>query len=188
MILREVLAFREPTLVADTAGGRSTTWATVDTIRGKVRPLSTRESLQAGALGSRVRYLVTVRRGQLEAAAVSVSTITRSSATATVTTATDHGLTSGDYVTIRGADQAEYNARVEVTVTAATTYTYTVTGTPASPATGTITSARLVPLDPSLAIAWTPSEDSAQASTLLEILGVRGVSPHWTELDCAVVT
>ncbi len=69
----------------------------------------------------------------------SVSSITLSTTTATVTTASAHGLTTGQSVTIAGADQAEYNGTFTITVTAASTFTYTVTGTPATPATGTIT-------------------------------------------------
>jgi len=67
-----------------------------------------------------------------------VSSITRSSTTATCSTATPHGRTTGEYVQIRGADQAEYNGTVQVTVTDSDTFTYTVSGSPATPATGTI--------------------------------------------------
>jgi hypothetical protein len=67
-----------------------------------------------------------------------VSSITRSSSTATLTTATAHGLTTGDYVTVSGADQSEYNVTAAVTVTSTTVFTYTVSGTPATPATGTL--------------------------------------------------
>lgn len=66
-------------------------------------------------------------------------TITRSSQTATVTH-TSHGKSTGEYVTIRGANQAEYNGTWQITNTGANTYTYTVAGSPATPATGTITS------------------------------------------------
>jgi len=67
----------------------------------------------------------------------SVTSITRATATATVT-CTAHGFTSGDQVNIRGADQSEYNGDFLVTVVDANTFTYTVSGTPATPATGTI--------------------------------------------------
>lgn len=67
-----------------------------------------------------------------------VSSITRSSSTATVTTSAAHNLTTGDYVTISGADQTEYNVTAAVTVTSSTVFTYTVSGTPVTPATGTI--------------------------------------------------
>lgn len=68
-----------------------------------------------------------------------ISSITRSSSTATVTTGSAHGLTTGDNVLIAGAAQTEYNGSFTVTVTSTTQFTYTVSGTPASPATGTIT-------------------------------------------------
>src|SRR3990167_5840369 len=67
------------------------------------------------------------------------SSITRSGATATVTTSITNTLVTGDIVTIAGADQAEYNGNFTITVTGGTTFTYAVSGTPASPATGTIT-------------------------------------------------
>ncbi len=70
---------------------------------------------------------------------VSVSSVTRSSATATATTASAHGYATGDYVTHAGADQTAYNGKAKITVTGPTTYTYPVSGSPATPATGTIT-------------------------------------------------
>ena len=70
---------------------------------------------------------------------LSVSSITRSSSTATATTASAHGFINGESVTIAGAAQAEYNGVFVITVTSSTTFTYTVSGTPATPATGTIT-------------------------------------------------
>jgi len=68
---------------------------------------------------------------------LSVSTITEDSGTATATTSTSHPLTTGDTVTISGADQSAYNASFVVTVTGSTTFTFSVasgTGT----ASGTI--------------------------------------------------
>lgn len=75
-------------------------------------------------------------------ATFSVTSITRASNTATVTTSTAHGLTTGYWVTISGATQTDYNGVYQVTVTGATTFTYTVANTPATPATGTKTSRR----------------------------------------------
>jgi hypothetical protein len=74
--------------------------------------------------------------------AISVSSITRTSGTATATSAAPHGYTTGDTVLITGANQAEYNGEHQITVTGASTFTYAVTGSPATPATGTITAAR----------------------------------------------
>lgn len=71
-------------------------------------------------------------------ASLGIQSITRDSSTATVTTSVDHGLQTGDYVTISGAVETEYNGTYQITVTGVDTYTYTVSGTPDSPATGTI--------------------------------------------------
>lgn len=73
---------------------------------------------------------------------VNVSSITRSGTTATVTTATAHGFSTGDVALITGAAETEYNGEFVVTVTGGTSFTYDVAGSPATPATGTITSKR----------------------------------------------
>ena len=73
---------------------------------------------------------------------ISISSIIRSGNTATVTTASDHGLASNVPVTISGAVQTEYNLTdAEITVTGLNTFTYQVTGSPITPATGTIQAA-----------------------------------------------
>lgn len=69
-------------------------------------------------------------------AAVSISSLTRSGSTATATCASAHGLTTGDRVTVGGANQKEYNISATVTVTSTVAFTYSVSGTPDSPATG----------------------------------------------------
>jgi hypothetical protein len=63
--------------------------------------------------------------------AVTISSIARTSpsATATVTTATAHGLVTGNRVTITGASEATFNGTFVITVTGATGFTYTSTGT-----------------------------------------------------------
>lgn len=78
-------------------------------------------------------------RMRLAQAALPVTSISRASDIATVTTAADATLISGDTVTIAGAGQAEYNGDHQVTVVDATHFTFPVTGSPATPATGTIT-------------------------------------------------
>ena len=70
---------------------------------------------------------------------LAVTSITFSSPTATVTTTAAHGLTTGDYVVVRGAAEDEYNLVTAITVTGADTFTYAVVNSPATPATGTIT-------------------------------------------------
>ena len=82
----------------------------------------------------------------------SVSGITRAASTATVTTASPHGFTTGQRVTIAGATQTEYNGTFAIAVTGASTFTYPVTGGPATPATGTITAEPELPPTLSLAI------------------------------------
>jgi hypothetical protein len=69
----------------------------------------------------------------------SISSITRSGSTATVTFASAHGLSTGAYICISGANQREYNSTHPVTVTGATTVTYQIwEGTPPTPATGPV--------------------------------------------------
>lgn len=74
----------------------------------------------------------------VEVVTLLVSSITRAGTTATVATPTPHKLATGMTMTVSGADQAAYNGAFSVTVTGANTYTYPVAGSPATPATGTI--------------------------------------------------
>ncbi len=67
-----------------------------------------------------------------------ITNLTRSGSTATALTSTDF-VKVGWTVVISGADQTEYNGTNVVTSAGVGTFTYTVSGTPASPATGTIT-------------------------------------------------
>jgi hypothetical protein len=63
--------------------------------------------------------------------APAISTIARTSpsATATVTTATAHGLITGNRVTISGASESTFNGTFVITRTGASTFTYISTGT-----------------------------------------------------------
>ena len=70
--------------------------------------------------------------------AQTISTITRGGTgnlTATLTTATAHGLATGNRVTISGATESNYNGTYFVTVTGATTFTYTMATAPTANAT-----------------------------------------------------
>ncbi len=71
---------------------------------------------------------------------LSVSSLTRSGSTATVTTGSAHGYTTGDIVTILGASPIAYNITASITVTGTDTFTYGLNfgSTPTTPATGTI--------------------------------------------------
>ena len=72
--------------------------------------------------------------------AQSVTSITRSGSTATVTVAA-HGIPTGQtgWRTIAGAVETDYNGTFLVTATSSTVFTFTVGGSPATPATGTVT-------------------------------------------------
>lgn len=89
---------------------------------------------------------------------VSVTSLTRTSTTATVTAAVPHGYATGDYVTIAGASPTDYNGRVKITVTAATTFTYTVSASLPSPAAGTITAVYASDAQGGRRIGWTTVE------------------------------
>jgi hypothetical protein len=67
-----------------------------------------------------------------------VSTLTSSGGTATVVTAAEHGYVTGADVVIKGANQAEYNGRWNITVVDLNTFTYAFAGSGTPTATGTI--------------------------------------------------
>lgn len=76
----------------------------------------------------------------IAASTINVSSIVRSGSTVTVTTTSDHGLSSSVLVDIAGAVETEYNGTgIEIQVTGANTFTYQISTNPTSPATGTIT-------------------------------------------------
>jgi hypothetical protein len=64
-----------------------------------------------------------------------IASITRVTTTATLTTSTNHNLTTGTYVTVSGATPAEFNGTYSITVTGNTTFTYTMATAPATNAT-----------------------------------------------------
>jgi hypothetical protein len=63
-----------------------------------------------------------------------ISSITNSGTTATLTTATNHGLTTGNFVVVSGASPSAYNGEYAITVTSDTTFTYTMASDPAASA------------------------------------------------------
>src|SRR3990167_152876 len=67
-----------------------------------------------------------------------LTSVTSSGTTATATSTNQHGLTTGDSVTISGADVAAYNGTFTATVTNGTVFTYTMLSDPADTTTGTI--------------------------------------------------
>jgi len=87
---------------------------------------------------------------------IGISTITRTSTTATVTTGNPHGLKTNDSVTIYGATDPLYNIVASIIVTSETTFTYTMTGTPAASAVAAFNQAVATLVDPSKS--WTVNE------------------------------
>lgn len=66
---------------------------------------------------------------------IPIATITRVGTTATLTTSSAHGLSSGNTVYITQASPSQYNGTFTITVTGATTFTYTMTSDPGASAT-----------------------------------------------------
>lgn len=106
---------------------------------------------------------------------INVSSITRIGTTATVTTLSNHNLASGITVTIAGADQAEYNLTTTISVTGANTFTYTVSGSPATPATGSITVAFTTASIPVIASEFGASGNSSEGSQLTLVSPIANV-------------
>jgi hypothetical protein len=79
--------------------------------------------------GTRWFYIATTTTAQ------TISSITHVGAVATLTTASPHGLITGNRVTISGASSSEYNGTYVITKTGANTFTYTMASTPAADAT-----------------------------------------------------
>ena len=111
-------------------GGRGS--ITITGINGTVIPVSTIYT------GSNSLLYETQSVATIIDTTLAVLSITRVGTTAITTFTSNHGLASGNTVTISGAVQSEYNGAVEITVISDTVFTYTVAGSPATPATGTI--------------------------------------------------
>jgi len=79
--------------------------------------------------GSAWFYVATTTTAQ------TISTITHVGNVATLTTASPHGLITGNRVTISGATASDYNGTYVITKTGASTFTYTMATTPAANAT-----------------------------------------------------
>ena len=87
------------------------------------------------AVGS-VRYNTTLQQfeGYSTYSGQTISSITRVTTTATLTTASAHNLTTGTFVTVSGAVPVEYNGTFSITVVDATSFTYTMLTTPSGSA------------------------------------------------------
>ncbi len=129
----------DPNMIWD--GTSITTMAeyVTDTAASETWVSATQLSLNTGTLGA-TNYPNgrSVKVTFSTATHLNVSSLTRTGSTATLTSVAAHNLQTGDYVTIAGANQAEYNGTFQITVTSPTVFTYPVAGTPATPATGSL--------------------------------------------------
>ena len=71
---------------------------------------------------------------QTSTAGAAIRSITSTSTTATVTTGSAHGLSTGDYVVLSGQTTTAYSGEYQITVTSTTTFTYTLLASTTSPA------------------------------------------------------
>ena len=92
---------------------------------------------------------------------VAVSTLTRTSTLATVTTGAAHGFLVGDSITISGAIQSDYNGTFPIANVSSNSFTYVMLATPSrSPATGTITAKKSGFSGRTALINWVRGEDN----------------------------
>ena len=102
------------------------------------------EFTQSGFNGTTAAATTRNHAAAFETTVSNVATLTRVGSVATVTlSAPNTTLSTGNYVTIVGSVQPEYGGiKGPITVVDSTHFTYAVAGSPATPATGTITIAR----------------------------------------------
>jgi len=96
---------------------------------------STAQRSATPAVGS-IRYNTSLQQfeGYSTYSGQTISSITRVTTTATLTTASAHNLTTGTFVTVSGAVPVEYNGTFSITVVNATSFTYTMLTTPSGSA------------------------------------------------------
>jgi len=96
---------------------------------------STAQRSATPAVGS-IRYNTTLQQfeGYSTYSGQTISSITRVTTTATLTTATNHNLSTGTFVTVSGAVPVEYNGTFSITVVDAVSFTYTMLATPSGSA------------------------------------------------------
>ena len=59
--LSERVVIQENTITSDNQGGRASSWGTLATVWAHVRSATTREAIQARAVSSETKYVVTIR-------------------------------------------------------------------------------------------------------------------------------
>lgn len=112
-------------------------------------------------------------------------TITRASTTATVAH-TAHGHATGDRVLIADAVETAYNGAHTITVTGVDAYTFQVQGSPATPATGTITSTLLAWIEAFPEIREIPAGWLVRGRVDVETLNGTGPEAITGRLRCAL--
>lgn len=115
--------------------------------------------------------------------AVAVTSLTSSGTTATCVTATPHGKTTGQSVTIREAEQADYNGTFTVTVTNATTFTYTITQQIAAPDVDTATGTIWAQITSAAQISYADAYDGGQRVVFIAVGWWAGLTLTFTGLD-----
>lgn len=120
-----------------------------------------------------IQYLSTSSQ-TITATVVNISSISRSGTTATVTTDTDHKLSSFIDVIIAGANEVDYNGTFEITVTGADSFSYEVENSPITPATGTITSTATTASVPVQSVTYGQSTNQSADSPLTLSSGISG--------------
>jgi hypothetical protein len=107
-----------------------------------------------------------------------ITSITRSGTTATATTTqADANRSTGEYYTIVGANESDYNGTFQITMLTPTTFTYQVENSPTTPATGTITHYKS-------GLQWTKEfENAAGTITAFKNLSVSPLGQHYLRVD-----
>lgn len=100
-------------------------------------PAGTTANRSATPTDGMIRYNTTTNQyeGNKSVAGQTISSLTSVGTLATLTTATAHGLSTGDYVTISGVSPSNYNSSYAIKVTGATTFEYTMVSSPGGAAT-----------------------------------------------------
>lgn len=118
---------------------------------------------------------VTTAAGVLVSSSLSVSSLTRSGTTATVVTAAVHSFATGMSVTIAGATPSAYNGAQTITVVDDNTFTFDITGSPATPASGTITATAVVARIPLTSVDYGQDQNQSSGVQLTFNAPVAGV-------------
>jgi hypothetical protein len=118
-----------------------------------------------------------------------ISTITFVTTTATLTTSSVHGLSSGNVVTISGASPSNYNGTYSITVTGTSTFTYVMATAPTTNATtvGTYTSGawQTALINSATAVGQVPFSTNGTTFTPIEkiVSGTAVASTSGTSID-----